>query len=109
MAKSEYHRIHMRSGDGDHVTAYLPLAAGRFEKGGPQPFLLKALWVGDDYYGELKPEGSKLNRIVWDSGPDSLTDFGTVPVKPGALVRVYEDDTTDAEFREFVIHDLSRV
>jgi len=41
------HRIHMRSGDGDWLTAYLPLAKdGRVDKKGAQLFLLKALWDG---------------------------------------------------------------
>jgi hypothetical protein len=108
MSNPEYHRIHMRSGDGDHVTAYLPLDAGQFDEHGPQPFLMKGLWNGDDYYGELQPQAGEHHRIVWDSGPDSLTDLGTAPIKRGAVVRVYESDTTEGH-KEFVVHEVGRV
>jgi hypothetical protein len=109
MTKAEYHRIHMRSRDHDVVTVYLPLRDGRFEKTGPQPFLMKALWNGEDYYGELKPETGLHHRITWDRGPESITDLGTAPIKRGSVVRIFESDTTEADFKEFVIHDVSRV
>ena len=109
MLKPEYHRIHMRSRDGDHVTAYLPLADGRFAVSGQQPFLMKALWNGDDYYGELQPQAGAHHRITWDSGPDALTDFGTAPVKRGAVIKIFESDTTHADFKEFVVHEVTRV
>jgi hypothetical protein len=108
MPTTEYHRVHLRSGEGDHVTTYLPLADGRFEKSGPQPFLMKAVWNGDDYYGELRPQAGKHHRIVWDSGPDSLTDLGMAPIKRGSIIRIYED-TLEADYKEFVIHEIGRV
>jgi hypothetical protein len=109
MSKTEYHRIHMRSRDGDHVTAYLPLANGQFDRSGPQPFLMKAVWNGHDYYGELRPQAGTHHRIVWDSGPEALTDLGTAPIRRGAVLRIFESDTTRADFKEFVVHEVARV
>ena len=103
-------RIHMRSGTGDWVTAYLPLGTdGRVNIKGAQPFLLKALWDAAVYYGELNPEKGKHHRIQWDSGPDSFTDLGTVPVGSGRLVQISETDDPNADWREFVIHEVTRM
>jgi len=100
----------MRSGDGDHVTAYIPLDKdGRLDPGGPGPFLMKALWGGELYYGELKPEAGERNRITWDRGLDALTDLGTVPIRRRGIVRVWESDGLDSDHYDFVVHDLSRV
>ena len=71
--------------------------------------MLKALWDGTIYYGELLPEKGKHHRIQWDSGPDSFTDLGTVPVQTGRLVRISGSDDLNAEWREFVIHEVTRV
>jgi len=99
----------MRSVEGDHVTAYLPLAETRLDKAGPQPYLMKAVWDGDYYYGELRVQAGRHNRIEWDSGPNSLTDLGTVPIKPGAVIRIYADDNTAADFKAFTVHEVARV
>jgi hypothetical protein len=110
MPKGHYHRIHMRSGEGDYLTIYLPLDEnGHFQPGGAQPFLLKALWDHHDYYGELTIEAGPYHRIIWDEGPDALTDLGKAPLKRGGIVRISETDALESGFREFVIHDVSRV
>jgi hypothetical protein len=111
MVKSEYHRIHMRAADGDHVTIFLPLAPdGRFDHKGVGPFLLKALWGGSMYVAELNAVPGELNRIVWAEGAvDSLTDLGTAPVRRGGTVRIYESDSTESDYYEFVVREVTRV
>lgn len=100
----------MRSSNGDWLTVNLPLAKdGRVNKKGAQPFLLKSLWDGIIYYGELVPEKGKHHRILWDSGPDTFTDLGTATVEPGRLVRISNSDDPNATWREFVIHEVTRV
>jgi hypothetical protein len=109
MSKPEYHRLHMRTDDGDHVTAYLPLKDGQFAKAGPQPYLLKALWDNTDYYGELKAQDGSHHRIEWEDTSVSLTDLGKAPLKRGAVIRIFYSDSTDADFKEFVVIELARV
>ena len=100
----------MRSGTGDWVTAYLPLGAdGKVLARAPRPYLLKALWNEDVYYGELSPETGRYHRIQWDSGPDSFTDLGKVPIDVGRIVRISEEDDVNAKWREFVIHESASV
>lgn len=107
---SGFHRVHLRHGDGDHITVYVPLTAeGRLDPSGHVPWLLKALWGGSDYLGELQLGVEGLNRIVWDcDDDDSLTDFGTVAVVKGALVTVHWGDANSVAY-QFMVRDVARV
>jgi len=71
--------------------------------------LLKALWDSTVCYGELLPEKGKHHRIQWDSGPDSFTDLGTVPMQTGRPVRISDSDDPNDKWRESVIHEVTRV
>jgi hypothetical protein len=107
-----FHRVHLRSGDGDNVTLYVPLQEdGRIDEKGHRPWLLKARWGGYDWVGEFEVGRGKLNRLVWEGQdvPDSLTDFGTAPIKAGALVRIYEADDVSSDMYDFTVMDVRRV
>lgn len=106
-----FHRVHLRADDGDHLTFYVPLKAdGRLDVDAHKPWLLKALWDGYEYVGELVLGSDKLHRIVWTGLDiaDQLTDFGTVPIRRGSIVRVYEAEEDSAAY-EFAVVDVRRV
>ena len=105
-----FHRVHMRASDDDHITVDVPLNDdGTLDPGGHQPWLLKALWDGTEYLGELQLGASALNRVVWDrSDDDSLTDFGTAVIKRGALVTVHATDANSRGYL-FTVLDVRRV
>jgi hypothetical protein len=106
-----FHRIHLRAPDQEYITLYLPLTEdGRLDTKGHQPWLCKALWGGFDYLGEFVAGSDGLNRIVWADEDEWLTDLGTVPVRKGAVVSVYEgDDAELADVVEVVVADVRRV
>jgi hypothetical protein len=106
-----FHRIHLRAPDQDYITLYLPLTDdGRLDAKGHQPWLCKALWGGFDYLGEFFAGSGGLNRIVWADDDEWLTDLGTVPVRKGAVVSVYEGDDADlADVVEVIVADVRRV
>lgn len=105
-----FHRIYLRAQDGDHLTVYVPLADdGRLDPRGHAPWLLKAVWGGFTYLGELELGVGNLNRVVWASGDeDSVTDFGTAVIRKGALVAFHESDINSQKFG-FTVVDVQRV
>lgn len=52
--EAAYYRVHLVAPDGDWITLHVPLSAdGWYDPKAPKPHLLKASWIGDEYYGEL--------------------------------------------------------
>ncbi len=105
-----FHRVHLRADDGDHLTVYVPLTEdGYVDPGGHRPWLLKALWGGFSYVGELELGGGALNRVTWGSGDaPSMTDFGTARVVRGALIMIHDTDS-NSQKHTFVVIDVQRV
>jgi len=96
---SGFYRVHLQNGQHTFVTAIVPLdSEGNFNPGAPQPYLFKANWEGTDYWGEFSEmrqlNGKKYMLGRWYSrdGGDypSLTDFLTVPVGVGRIVRIWD-------------------
>jgi len=90
----------------------MPLRAdGRLEPAAPQPWLFEALWDGYEYVGIFRRGEEGGNYFDWPGREDEpcLTDLGTVPVKVGGTVRIYEGSSTDYDDRVYLVRDVSRV
>lgn len=109
--ESQFHRVHMEDGDGNWLTAWVPLDANaRLAASLPGPWLVKAQFNGSDWYGELVPGSGKWQTICWgQSGADSLTDLATAPIKVGRAVVLHDDKNTRALAWRYVVRDVRRV
>jgi hypothetical protein len=105
------YRVHLVSGE-DWITIFLPLDAegllDRERTGGP--YLLKALWDSNEYYGELHARQGD-HRIEWGAdAPDSLTDLLMAPLRGiGTGVRVWESDDRHSEVRTYRVRGVFRL
>jgi hypothetical protein len=100
------HRVHLVSDDGDWLTAYLPLDPERRLVRAPEPWLVKATFGGDDYFGEFKRGDKKWNRILWSGAAPSFLDLGTIPVRRYATVRLYDEGTDPMDAYEYLVRDI---
>jgi hypothetical protein len=72
--------------------------------------LIRSAEARFDYLGEFFVGSGGLNRIVWADEDEWLTDLGTVPVRKGSVVSVYEgDDAELADVVEVIVADVRRV
>lgn len=91
-----FYRVQLKEKDGgSESTGIVPLGQdGRFDPDQPPPFLFKALWDSDEHLGEFLDEiergGKKVIRLQWPAADEdeSVTDFMTVPVGVGKLVKL---------------------
>lgn len=106
-----YFRVHLKSmGDEDSLTVYLPLDAdGNLDRRGHSPWLVKTVWDGYMYYGELIISDDGAARLEWGGdSPDSNTDLGTAPLRMNSIVTVFESEPNSPKYL-FVVANIVEV
>lgn len=102
-----FHRIHCSNGK-DALTIYLSLdEAQKLAASAPRPWLVKARLDEYDWYGELVLDPGPWNRITWATDdPDTFTDLGKAILRPGAVIRLRDEDEREWSF---AIRHVARV
>ena len=104
-----FYRVHLEADDDDWLTVHAALDEdGRVRATGPGPYLFKARWNGDEFYGELSLASEP--RLIWGAdAPDSLTDIAEVSLVEWAKVTVWQEDTRDSPRFTFRVRSMHRL
>jgi hypothetical protein len=99
------YRVHLTSNtNSDWITLIVPLdeklCVNLEQARDPQPYLFKAVWDGDRFYGEAitRPEEGSTVYLLWSSvdAEVTLTNLSQCPMVIGKWVLIWEteEDTT---------------